>query len=194
MLITLSKSLYSSMVSVANPTPVKWGYTYTLSAVAELGIEMNVSTKYMFKAEFNASIPEQEKQRVINHILKHCTHVNRDEIIQYVNKSNCFSVSLGMVDKIINDEREFFFRCGYTGELIPLCDIEDYKHAEYLENIDYAPEGMRLWRLKSIKTGVTNDYTTEQIIASLTSKGIPTARNQWRAKIDGLYEIVDQAS
>jgi hypothetical protein len=191
MLVTLSKSLYGSIVSVANPQPVKWDYTYTLSAVAELGIEMNVSTQYMFKTEFNASIPEQEKQRVIDHIFKHQKHVNRDDITQYINSTNCFSVSLGMVDKIINDEREFFFRCGYTGNLIPLGGIEGYEHAKYLENIDYAPKGMRLWRLKNIETGVTNDYTTEQVIALLCSKGKPATRSTWRKLIEGLYEIVD---
>jgi len=191
MLITLSKSLYSSTVSVANPNPVKWDYTYTLSAVAELGIEMNVSTQYMFKTEFNASIPEQEKQRVIDHILKHRKHVNRDEITQYITNANCFSISLGMVDKIINDEREFFFRCGYTGNLIPVNKTEGYEHVKYLENIDYAPPGMRLWRLKSIETGVVNDYTTEQVIVLLTSKGTPTTRSTWRQTIKGLYETVD---
>jgi hypothetical protein len=194
MLITLSKDLFSSIVSVANPQPVKWDYTYTLSAVAELGIEMNVSTQYMFKTEFNASIPKQEKQRLIEFISKHQKHINRDEITQYMTNANCFSVSIGMVDKIINDEREFFFRCGYTGNLIPLGDIEGYEHAKYLENIDFDPKGVRLWRLKSTGTGVVNDYTTEQVIVLLTSKGRPTTRNEWRTKIDGLYEIVDSAS
>ncbi len=191
MLITLSKNLYSSSVSVANASPVKWDYLYTLDAIANLGIEMSVSTQYMFKTEFNAYIPEQEKQRIIEYILKHRKHVDRDEIKQYVNSANCFSVSLGKVDKIINDEREFFFRCGYTGNLIPLGDIEGYEHAKYLENINYAPEGMRLWRLNNIETGVTNDYTTEQVIALLCSKGKPATRSTWRQLIESLYEIVD---
>lgn len=191
MLITLSKNLFSSIVSVANPQPVKWDYTYTLSAVAELGIEMNVSTEYMFKTEFNASIPKQEKQRLIELISKHQKHINRDDIAKYINSTNCFRISIGMVDKIINDEREFFFRCGYTGNLIPLGDIEGYEHAKYLENIDFDPKGMRFWRLKSIETGVTNDYTTEQVIALLCSKGKPATRSAWRQLIEGIYEIVD---
>lgn len=192
MRILLSKSFYSSTLSAANPNPVKWDYTYVLSAVAELGIEMPVDTKFMFKTEFNVDLPKEENARVLEYIFDKHKNVNREELTEYVNNNTGFRVSLGKVDKIINDERDLFVRCGYTGKLIPSNEVEGYEHAKYLENIDYAPDNMRIWRLKNLETNVTNDYTSEQVKVLLTTSGKTYDRNTWRQALVDLYTLVDE--
>lgn len=192
MRILLSKNFYSSMLSVANPNPVKWDYTYVLSAIAELGIEMPVDTRFMFKTEFNVNLPKEENARVLEYIFAKHKNVKREELTEYVNKNTGFRVELGKVDKIINDERDLYFRCGYTGKLIPTNKAEGYEHASYLENIDYAPEKMRLWRLKNVETGIVNDYTTEQVKVELAKYGKSVEKQPLRQAIIGKFALVDE--
>lgn len=170
MRIKLIDNVRGTLSSVANYTSPGKMYLIIMGAISKMGLEMDVSTNYLFKDSFNGSIPQHKHEELCRYIIDvHLPNhrssglVSESEVKKYIKETSLFHVKLGLVQRIINDQRPLYMRCLLTGELVPTSTIPNDADKSTLEDVDYAPKNARIWRLENMQSGERLAITDDEL-------------------------------